>query len=457
MMYKGRVVLDPDNHPVRDFREIPATISSAVEGWLMEAIRRTNSKITSVEFRARMLRKPSADGKVKLITANGVEMRMARWRQAHRCISWVNRGGSKAFRDHLWGLMTKDMRDNNTTEGLEDVEDKGELARMKVANQGQFLSRAGPRAIPDHLREHRQRKVIEKAMRFDEGQATKERNKIRKRKRAHPVNEHADDGSNLLARPSRRRKVNTTPLNAGTPIQANTPPTPNNMDYPIGRFGEPIAFHDTEALRYKSKIPQNSAYIMGPAQSLTGDESILPGSSVLRHKVPAAYQSTQSPIGDSQMLRSISTPTYPSSAAASAHITTSLEAASTADVASQLSQNRRLTHPVHDDDLENRAFHDWQESENAKAHQAYWTINPNCAWETNKGYSRQDDFDLQEKDLAAAGQLNYPGTVSATHPPHSNNDNWSVEESSCGNEGTEGDTLPEVDFDVWTEGHLYHN
>lgn len=346
MMYKGRIVLDPDNHPVRNFREIPATISSAVEGWLMEAIRRTNSNISAVDFRARMLREPSADGKVKLITVNGVDMRMTRWRQAHRCISWVNRGGSKAFRNHLWGLMTKEMRDNNTTEGLEDVEDKGELARMKVANQGQYLSRAGPRAIPDHLRERRQRKVVEKAMRFDERQATKERNELRKRRRAAPVYGHTDDRLNLLS-----RQVNATFVDSKIPRPTNTSSMQNDNKYLTGEPQEPVAFPDTEAVRYRPKPLRLSAHAMGLAQSLGGEETIVPGSSVLRHGVPTTYNFPQSPIGVSPTTHGIDTPIYPSSAAPSTNITRSLEAPSNAAVAFQLSQNRRPIHPVLDDIL----------------------------------------------------------------------------------------------------------
>lgn len=208
MMDKGRIVLDPDNHPVRNFREIPVTISSAVEGWLMEAIRRTNSKISAADFRARMLRSPTRDGNGTLITANAVDMRMTRWRQEHRCISWVTRGGSKAFKDHLWGLMTKEMRENNTTRGLEDVQDKGELAKMQLANQGQHLSKAGSRAIPDHVRKRREKKVIEKANRFDELQARTERSETRKRKRAISGHEELNNVLNLQSQP-RRRKLNT--------------------------------------------------------------------------------------------------------------------------------------------------------------------------------------------------------------------------------------------------------
>ena len=62
MTHEGCIVLDPDNKPVRGFKEIPVTISTKVEPWLMEAIRRQHSKITANDFRARMLRDPSGKG-----------------------------------------------------------------------------------------------------------------------------------------------------------------------------------------------------------------------------------------------------------------------------------------------------------------------------------------------------------------------------------------------------------
>ena len=35
MHYNGLLVLDGDNHPIRDFVDIPSTLSSAVEDWLL--------------------------------------------------------------------------------------------------------------------------------------------------------------------------------------------------------------------------------------------------------------------------------------------------------------------------------------------------------------------------------------------------------------------------------------
>lgn len=54
MYDEGRVVLDLDNHPVKDYKDIPLTCSSQIEGALMEAIRRIDFRITVIDFWARL-------------------------------------------------------------------------------------------------------------------------------------------------------------------------------------------------------------------------------------------------------------------------------------------------------------------------------------------------------------------------------------------------------------------
>ena len=50
MYDEGRVVLNPDNHPINDHRNIPSTLSSNIEGALMEAIRQLDPRITIIDF-----------------------------------------------------------------------------------------------------------------------------------------------------------------------------------------------------------------------------------------------------------------------------------------------------------------------------------------------------------------------------------------------------------------------
>lgn len=157
MLHENKIVLDPDNRPVRDFKVIPLTVSSKVEGWLMEAIRRQNHQITPNDFRARMPRDPSGKNlrdstgkwigqeKDALCTSGGLDMRMTRWRMSHRCIAWTKKAGSDSFRNYLHSKMTAEQRQANSTEGMQDVTDKGELKNIQSFNLGKYMQRSRKR------------------------------------------------------------------------------------------------------------------------------------------------------------------------------------------------------------------------------------------------------------------------------------------------------------------------
>lgn len=154
MMYNGHLLLDPDNRPIHNFHEIPLTVSSQVEGWVMEAIRRQHSKISANDFRARMPRDPSGKklrdihgkwtgpGKDSLSKSGSVDMRMTRWRMKHRCASWVERGGSKRLRDYFWEQLTPENQAANTTEWMSDVTDEMEMKLIESLNLGQYPNRS---------------------------------------------------------------------------------------------------------------------------------------------------------------------------------------------------------------------------------------------------------------------------------------------------------------------------
>lgn len=55
MMHNGRIVLDKENYPVRVFHQLPLTLSSQMEGWLLEAITRLDLRIEKTDIRARMV------------------------------------------------------------------------------------------------------------------------------------------------------------------------------------------------------------------------------------------------------------------------------------------------------------------------------------------------------------------------------------------------------------------
>lgn len=157
MMYEGHILLDPDNRPIRNFREIPLAISSKLEGWVIEAIRRQHSQIAANDFRARMPRDPSGQsardvngtwtgtGKDPLCTSGSIDMKMTRWRMRHRCASWVEKAGSRLLRDYFWEQMTPENQAVNTTEWMTDVTDKNEIKLIESLNEGMYPKRSKKR------------------------------------------------------------------------------------------------------------------------------------------------------------------------------------------------------------------------------------------------------------------------------------------------------------------------
>lgn len=64
MYFDGYLVIDHKNQPLRPFQCIPLTLSSKIEGWRAEAIRRADPRIRNMNLMARMPVKvePSAHG-----------------------------------------------------------------------------------------------------------------------------------------------------------------------------------------------------------------------------------------------------------------------------------------------------------------------------------------------------------------------------------------------------------
>lgn len=54
MFHEGRVVIDLNNHPLNAYPDIPLTLSSKVEGSLMETIWRIDNRITEIDMWARL-------------------------------------------------------------------------------------------------------------------------------------------------------------------------------------------------------------------------------------------------------------------------------------------------------------------------------------------------------------------------------------------------------------------
>ena len=55
MMYQDKIVLDPYDHPVRDFLELPATISTDEPGCMIEFHLRKNRQISAYDLMGKQI------------------------------------------------------------------------------------------------------------------------------------------------------------------------------------------------------------------------------------------------------------------------------------------------------------------------------------------------------------------------------------------------------------------
>ncbi|MCJ1462356.1 hypothetical protein MMC07_000956 [Pseudocyphellaria aurata] len=148
MYFNGYLVIDHEGQPLRPFRGVPLTLSSKLEGWRAEAIRRSDPRIRSVDLIARMPVKvePSANGKEirnPLVKENAVAGRQNRFREQAGAITWV-RPTAKNVHDFLWSRLPQNCKENNLA--LPRDLTKQEQWQLRALNVGKKPERA--RKIP---------------------------------------------------------------------------------------------------------------------------------------------------------------------------------------------------------------------------------------------------------------------------------------------------------------------
>lgn len=144
--HNGAVVLDFENIPILDFKNMPATISSLVEGGLQEAIIREDLRIDAKDFRVRMLADPKERGMLSLPGLSAISMRRSRFRWRAGYLSWTPRTGSEDIKRYLDEILPENLKAMNTTKGFRELR-PSEVKLMAALNRGKHLKRAGPRAL----------------------------------------------------------------------------------------------------------------------------------------------------------------------------------------------------------------------------------------------------------------------------------------------------------------------
>lgn len=161
---EGRIVIDRDNHPLRKYANIPLTLSSNADDWLMEYIRRQDTRITLLDFRARMphVRVTLRGNETPLGTINVISMALNRFRLREACPTWIHRQGSDRIVDYIKSLLSKEGLAANSTEELPGLNMRQQRMYREL-NKGRFPNRAGGRALSPKTRAERDEKEERRA------------------------------------------------------------------------------------------------------------------------------------------------------------------------------------------------------------------------------------------------------------------------------------------------------
>ena len=152
----GCIVLDLADRPLKAYESIPLTISSIVEGELMEAIIRYDNRIAVGDFWARLsvliglapfwgiliTRRPGICGNGPIFKSHTLTERRGRFRLADGVMSWgPPRLGGESIKSHLESKISPAMKAANQTKGLRKFT-KAEQNEAKKPNAGKHQQKA---------------------------------------------------------------------------------------------------------------------------------------------------------------------------------------------------------------------------------------------------------------------------------------------------------------------------
>lgn len=140
MYFDGFLVIDHTGQPLRPYQGIPLTLSSKIEGWRAEAIRRADPRIRNIDLLARMPVKvePSANGipkRTPLVKENTVAGRQSRFREGAGAVTW-GKGGARNVYNFLWALLPQHCKENNLALPRElTQQERGQLLELNVGKK----------------------------------------------------------------------------------------------------------------------------------------------------------------------------------------------------------------------------------------------------------------------------------------------------------------------------------
>ncbi|KAL8831947.1 MAG: hypothetical protein Q9170_005073 [Blastenia crenularia] len=159
MMHRGRLVIDLENHPIKNW-PMPFCFSSKIEPGRVEAICRLNGGVSKRDFRARM---PPIVFNVKgerkdLINEGSIGMKKTRFRNQAGLLTWNPRdGSSERKRALVQCIPPEDMNRILATNSTRNFRDLNNLEIMYInkANKGQHEEKAGSKKLQEDERNKR--------------------------------------------------------------------------------------------------------------------------------------------------------------------------------------------------------------------------------------------------------------------------------------------------------------
>ncbi|KAF6241800.1 hypothetical protein HO173_000512 [Letharia columbiana] len=145
MRFKGMIVLDSNDSPVKDWPQLPVTLSSKIRGYRLEIMSRENPHLEYKDFIARM---PSVIEKTKKDKDTGetevvieapdpnvvCNMRMLRFRRDKGLLSWTEKGNTKVIGEGLEKLFGDRLINNSMQSFGRDLTPQEQMEIRKGKN-----------------------------------------------------------------------------------------------------------------------------------------------------------------------------------------------------------------------------------------------------------------------------------------------------------------------------------
>ena len=245
MMYDGVIMLDPDDWPILDWPGLPRCISSQIEGWRIEALRRVFPWLALPHFRARMPRQvlKKSVGIKPLFGLSSLTQRVSRFRESNDIPPWKKVHVSKGtdLTKHTLARLSGEGLELNSTARLEHPP-RREVLQRKEVNNGRFPENVGLYTLTEQQRKEKEGR---EARRFEEWNLRQQR-------------DNAETQGNSPAGGNKRRRDDSEATDFGEYHSAKRQQTPSGSA--VRRTPRPSTLDPSEETGLSSSPTTNAAH-----------------------------------------------------------------------------------------------------------------------------------------------------------------------------------------------------